>query len=197
MLKETRYTALIVASNEKFASSLMSILSHYPFSLEATYDLESAKRKTLEKVYDFVIVTSPVGLNNGTEFVLGICDKGESDVIHLVKASSYNEAFDRTNEFGVMTIALPIQGEVLIQAVNMMISARAKLPIFKERGETGLKEKMKEIKLTNEAKILLIKNEGLSESDAHKKILKMAMDNRWSKLQVVKYIISKYSGKEE
>ena len=51
---------------------------------------------------------------------------------------------------------------------------------------------MAEIKLANEAKLLLIKHKNFSETEAHKYIEKRAMNRRVPKIYIIKEIILQY-----
>ena len=53
-------------------------------------------------------------------------------------------------------------------------------------------EKLEEIRRVNRAKLLLISNENLSETEAHHRIEKLAMDNGITKITAADLIINKY-----
>jgi response regulator NasT len=55
-----------------------------------------------------------------------------------------------------------------------------------------MKEKLEEIKLVNNAKLLLINNKHISENEAHKYIEQRAMFIRKTKRYVAEEIINKY-----
>lgn len=56
-----------------------------------------------------------------------------------------------------------------------------------------IEKKMKEIRIINRAKWLLIEKENLSEAQAHREIEKRAMDRCLPKTDIANEIISKYS----
>ena len=55
-----------------------------------------------------------------------------------------------------------------------------------------LQKKMKELKLVTQAKLILMQSLNISEEAAHRKIEKMAMDQRLSKREIAQEIISTY-----
>ena len=61
-----------------------------------------------------------------------------------------------------------------------------------EKQAASFEEKIKEIKLINRAKLLLMEKESLDEETAHKFIEKLAMDSRSSKGRVAEEIILRY-----
>ena len=62
-----------------------------------------------------------------------------------------------------------------------------------ENNTKKLQEKMQDIKIINQAKIILIQKLNMSENDAHYYIEKQAMDTRLSKSKVSENIIRTYN----
>ena len=60
---------------------------------------------------------------------------------------------------------------------------------FMSNNKKTFKEKLEEIRIIDEAKLLLIKKEGLSEEEAHKKIEKAAMNQRTTRRKIAEAII--------
>ena len=71
MLKEHRYSVLLVSSSEKFNHNTTSLLSSGIYiDLTISLDIEQAKRLIIERKFDIIVVNSPVGNDKGFNFIL-------------------------------------------------------------------------------------------------------------------------------
>ena len=195
MLKETKYDILVVSSSDKFNQSVTKFLtSYFHSSPDIAPNLNQASRLLLERNYNILIISSPVRDQNVINFVLNVNDSYNIGILLLVSPYEYPEIVDRTNEYGILTLAKPVEMDIFIQSLSLLISTIEKMNVVKIRSKSELsfKEKMAEIKLANEAKLLLIKHKGFSEIEAHKYIEKRAMDKRVPKIYIIKEIIFTY-----
>ena len=195
MLKETKYNILIVSSSEKFLQSISKFLiSYLHSSCTVATSLNQASRLLLERNYQILIVSSPGGDQNIIDFALNANDNYNIGILLLVSSYEYMEVFDKTNEYGILTLAKPIENNIFLQSLSLLIATIEKMNVVKNKSKTELsfKEKMSEIKLANEAKLLLIKHKNFSETEAHKYIEKRAMDRRVPKIYIIKEIILQY-----
>ena len=167
MLKETKYNILIVSSSEKFYNEHKGLIW---------------------------IVSSPGGDQNIIDFALNANDNYNIGILLLVSSYEYMEVFDKTNEYGILTLAKPIENNIFLQSLSLLVATIEKMTVLNTKSKTELsfKEKMAEIKLANEAKLLLIKHKNFSETEAHKYIEKRAMDRRVPKIYIIKEIILQY-----
>ena len=93
---------------------------------------------------------------------------------------------------GVYTLSKPLSRNSLSNALEWMTATRERLRNL-EKKTLSLEEKMKEIRIVNRAKWLLISALGMDESQAHRYIEKKAMDSSVSKKEVADLIIKTYS----
>ena len=56
-----------------------------------------------------------------------------------------------------------------------------------------MQQKLKDIRIVDKAKCLLIQYEGMTEEDAHRRIEKQAMDRRLPKREIAEEILASYS----
>lgn len=195
-LKEHAYKILVISSNDRMAAALAKIIVSTNLSNPVVASsIPQAKRLVVERTFDFMIISSPVGHDNPIEFAIDTHEECGTGIIILTRDSEYEETYDKTHEYGILTLSKPTPTELFIQALRMLTSSKNKLELSKLKSPSNmtLKDKMEEIRITNEAKLLLMKYEKLSEGDAHKQILKTAMDYRLSKSEVAHQIIEKYS----
>lgn len=195
MLKESRYNVLIVSTNDKFNNAISKILLTSDFNIiEFAFSSSQAKRLLIERNFDIVIVNSPIADENGINFSISILDRYNLGVLLLVDSHYYNEAFDKTHEFGILTLGKPVDRDLFMQSLRILCTTREKYDKIKSysKSVSSLKEKMEQIKMVNEAKILLMKNLKIDEENAHKMIERKAMDNRVPKYMIANEIITRY-----
>ena len=195
MLKESRYNVLIVSTNDKFNNAISKILLTSDFNIiEFAFSSSQAKRLLIERNFDIVIVNSPIADENGINFSISILDRYNLGVLLLVDSHYYNEAFDKTHEFGILTLGKPVDRDLFMQSLRILCTTREKYDKIKSysKSVSSLKEKMEQIKMDNEAKLLLMKNLKIDEENAHKMIERKAMDNRVPKYMIANEIITRY-----
>ncbi len=189
---EHSYSALIVSSNEQFNHAIASLLPKGSFEKPSfANSINSAKRETTDKDYDFIIINAPLGDDLGMRFAI---DKGTKDaiILFLVQNEIYGEVFDKLSEHGIFSLPKPMSKQAMITAVRWMLTAKTHLE-SNHKKSVKIEDKMEEIRLVNKAKWLLISKEGLLEPEAHKQIEKEAMNQCKTKKEIAIQIIEKYS----
>ena len=97
----------------------------------------------------------------------------------------------RVENYGVLTFPRPGSRQSITQAVRLIAATHNRLAAF-ERKAVKLEAKMKEIRLINRAKWLLIDRFNMTEEEAHKYIEKTAMDNCVKRSEIAENIIRTY-----
>ena len=153
--------------------------------------ISEARRELIDNDYDLMIISSPLPDEFGINFAIDAGYKYKMGIILFVKNELYDEVYDETYDHGILTVSRPTSANIIIQSVKLLESS-----IIRERKlvekPMGIKDKLEEIRLINNAKLLLIKHQHMSEDEAHKHIEKRAMFIRKTKIYVAKEIISKY-----
>ena len=192
-LKERVYSVLVVSAADNFNSVLKDLLpesKYYPVHTVA--NISTAKRIVCERVFDYVIINSPLPDDNGTHFAVDVCASKGTVVLLFVRNDIYSQVFEKVAEHGVFVLPKPTTRPTTMQALDWMASSRERLRRF-EKKSLSIEEKMEEIRLVNRAKWLLIDELKMSEPDAHRYIEKQAMDRCVSKRAVAEEIIKTYS----
>ena len=196
MLKEVRYDVLIICSHESITQAIAKNLIDNPqFNTPTlTSDPMNARRLLIERHFDIVIINSPLEHESGLNLALEINDQHEVGIILLAKSNNYDELFDKTNELGIITLSKPTPSSLFTQSLKILCLTRQKLANLKKHSssEMSLKEKIKEIQLVNEAKIILMKHRSITEDEAHHIIERKAMNERISKRNAARAIINEY-----
>lgn len=191
-LKEQAFSALIVSASEKFSLALSSMLSEQSCSrIRTAKSIAKAKSFFSDGDYDYVIINSPLPDDAGIEFAEDVCSSKSSVALLLLGTELYSEIRDKVSAYGVFTLKKPLSRLTMSQAINFMEAARERLRRM-ERNNLSIEEKMKEIRIVNRAKWLLISEIKMDEASAHRYIEKQAMDRCISKKAVAEEIIRTY-----
>lgn len=192
-MKEKYYKLLFVTNVNSVSDTILRLLDTNIYQVKVIESFSEAKRELIDRDYDIMIINSPVNGESGIDFAMDSKYNLELGVLFFAKQEIYNEVFDKTYDFGVLTLAKPTSKSIFLQSLKLLESAVEKKRVIQEK-PVSIQEKLEEIKLINNAKLLLIEHEKYSEDDAHKYIIKRAMYLRETKAYVAKEIIRKYKG---
>lgn len=186
-----RRKVLIVSETKTFHDNISCILPKSDFFpvFHASSGGE-ARRLLLELPVDILIVDSPLPDEHGIMFAESFADLNMG-ILLLVKSELYEETSYKVEEQGIVTLPKPNSPEMFFTAIKMLSAMSFRLQKMEAKNKT-LQEKMQDIRTINKAKWLLIENLNMTESNAHKHIEKLSMDNRQSKREVAEEIIERY-----
>lgn len=191
-LKERVYSVLVISAKEKFNASLQSLLPESKYApVQMVSSVSLAKRVLLERSFDFVFINTPLPDDFGTRFAIEISGNKGTIILLLVRNEVYEEVCDKVTEYGILTLPKPASKQMVAHTLNFMAGIRERLRKL-EKKSLSMEEKMKEIRLVNRAKWVLIDELKMSEADAHRYIEKQAMDHCVSRREIAEEIISTY-----
>lgn len=191
-LKERVYSVLVISSKENFNASLQSLLPESKYApVQMVSSVSLAKRVLLERSFDFVFINTPLPDDFGTRFAIEISGSKGTVILLLVRNEVYEEVCDKVTEYGILTLPKPASKQMVTHTLNFMAGIRERLRKL-ENKSLSMEEKMKEIRLVNRAKWVLIDELKMSEADAHRYIEKQAMDRCVSCREIAEEIISTY-----
>ena len=183
------YSVLLVSASEKLNTAVLPLLPGSDFwPVTAVGSLSRAKRLLLQQSYDLVLVNAPLPDGMGTDFAMKLCAETDAAVALLVRSELYEEVNAGALSSGVVVVSKPTNAQLLTQVIRGLCAMRERLRAMRDR-QTTVEEKMEEIRRMNQAKWLLIEREGLTEQEAHQRILKTAMERRISKRQAAEALI--------
>lgn len=195
-MREFVYSVLLVSQFEKFNNSIKSLLPVSSYSPVIIVSSQAeAKRLLMERRFDIVIVNAPLKDDLGLELAIDASTRHGLGVLLIVKENMYKDAYDATKEHGVLTISKPLAEVTFEQSLKLICATLEKINISKPKEKKSLEERMKEIRIVNEAKLLLIQNKHLSEDEAHRWLEKTAMNMRTTKIAVANKVIEIYHNK--
>lgn len=191
-LKERVYSVLVISAKENFNVSLQSLLPESKYApVQMVSSVSLAKRVLLERSFDFVFINTPLPDDFGTRFAIEISGNKGTVILLLVRNEVYEEVCDKVTEYGILTLPKPASKQMVAHTLNFMAGIRERLRKL-ENKSLSMEEKMKEIRLVNRAKWVLIDELKMSEADAHRYIEKQAMDRCVSRREIAEEIISTY-----
>ena len=191
-LKERVYSVLVISAKENFNASLQSLLPESKYApVQMVSSVSLAKRVLLERSFDFVFINTPLPDDFGTRFAIEISGNKGTVILLLVRNEVYEEVCDKVTEYGILTLPKPASKQMVAHTLNFMAGIRERLRKL-ENKSLSMEEKMKEIRLGNRAKWVLIDELKMSEADAHRYIEKQAMDRCVSRREIAEEIISTY-----
>lgn len=191
-LKERVYSVLVISAKENFNASLQSLLPESKYApVQMVSSVSLAKGVLLERSFDFVFINTPLPDDFGTRFAIEISGNKGTVILLLVRNEVYEEVCDKVTEYGILTLPKPASKQMVAHTLNFMAGIRERLRKL-ENKSLSMEEKMKEIRLVNRAKWVLIDELKMSEADAHRYIEKQAMDRCVSRREIAEEIISTY-----
>lgn len=192
-LKERVYSVLLVSSSENFNKSLTELLPESSYCpLHIVSNIASARRTFLERSFDFVLINAPLPDDLGVRFAIDVCKESSSTALLFVRNDIYPDTYAKVVHHGVFTLSKPVTKQMILQSLDWMSATRERLRKLEVK-TSSIEDKMKEIRLVNRAKWVLIDVLQMTESDAHHYIEKQAMDSCITKREVSENIIKTYT----
>lgn len=193
---ERVYRTLIVSSNASFSASMAKMLPPSRFSPVRTAQTAACARlMLLDTEFDIIIINAPLSDEYGIEFAQDISDTGYKSVLVIIPADGYPELNSLLAPQGILAVSKPTPPSTVLQAIDLMCATSERLKRLEARPDT-FEEKMREIRIINRAKMLLISRRKMSEKEAHRFIEKQAMDNCVKKQKIAEDIIRQYESRE-
>ena len=192
-LKEQVYSVLVVSASENFNAALSALLPAFRYDpVRYVSSVNAAKRVLSEKEFDFLIINAPLPDEAGTDLAIDFSGNGSGITLLIVRSDMLDGIRGKVTVNGVFTLGKPLSTEMFTTALSWMASARERLR-NSEKKTLSFEEKMREIRLVNRAKWLLITELKMEEPQAHRYIEKQAMDRSITRAEVAEEIINTYS----
>ena len=186
------YSVLIVTASDRFKNSIMPLLpmtDYWP--VQTASSVAEARRWLADTEFDIVLINTPLPDDFGMHLAIDICTGSGAGVLLLVKNDHYNEIYSKVVRYGVITLSKPTNRQMVAQNLRILCATRERIRQMQAKQAT-VEEKIKEIRLVNRAKWLLIECLNMTEAEAHRYIEKQAMDLRISKREAAENIIKTY-----
>lgn len=184
---------LLVAGGQKGRETLMACLRDYPLSeIVSVCTGKEAWRQMTSQSFSLAVILSP--LPDGTGYDLArMAAESTAGVLLLARPDTAAEITVPMTESGILVLPLPFGRKAFRDAVTMMLVVHRRLSAAVPQAER-LQQKIREIRLVDRAKCLLIQYGGMSEEEAHRAIEKQAMDRQVTRVNIAEEILQSYSG---
>lgn len=186
-----KYRILVVDSGDKVGDFVSEILPAGDYEqISRVKDAGQARRDLLSTTYDIVVINTPLSDEFGVDLALDMAQSAMG-ILLLVKNEVYDQVCSKVEDMGVLTMGKPVNRQMFYTSMKLLTAMSAKL-LRMEKEQRSLQEKMKDIRVVNRAKWLLIENLHMREEDAHYYIEKKSMDTRQSRREIAEGIIKTY-----
>ncbi|MBR1826976.1 MAG: ANTAR domain-containing protein [Clostridia bacterium] len=192
MKQEQSASVMIVSTTDKALGFFQKILPKDQFyPLTWVHSAGEAQRELVNKSVDIVVINAPLKDEMGTELAIELAQNNSCGVMMMVKNDVYEQVSYKVEEYGVLTLPRPCTAQQAFQTMKLLLATQQRLKALEQK-TASLEEKMKEIRLVNRAKGLLMDNLKFTEQEAHRYIEKAAMDNCRKKSEIAQNIINTY-----
>lgn len=181
---------ILISNNEpSVRTSLRKSLKALGFEeITECADGEAAVRLTMERIPDIVILDVGTPKKDGVTAAAEIRQKLKIPVM-LMAAAADGDIMARAKRTGVASFLMkPLREQDLWPAIELAFAHNDEVEQLKEQVE-DLKETLESRKTIEKAKGVLMKNQGLTEPEAFRKMQKLAMDKRKSLRQIAEAIL--------
>lgn len=185
------YSLLLVSCSERLNETVLGLCKPDCDPIRVVSSVNAAKRAVLEHSYDLVLLNAPLPDGQGMDLASELSAVRQTVCLLLLRAQEFKLQQSRAEEQGVFILEKPTTPQTLETAIHWMFTARERLRRLEQKTQT-LEEKMREIRIVNRAKWLLIGQLGMTEADAHRYLEKQAMDRCVSRRSVAEEIIQIY-----
>lgn len=184
---------LLCSQKSESATVLRSFLKANGYQdIVVAADVKTAQKQITQRSFAIILVDLPFTMDrHEVSFVLSLSEASSAYVMAIIKKAQYENLRDRVEKFGIFTLSKPIHQEVLTQLLSFIKASKYRYHQMIEK-QDKLVDKIKEIKLVDRAKCLMIEHEYISEEEAHKRIEKEAMDERVTRGVIAQRMIREY-----
>lgn len=184
---------LILSSSKESLDYIALAASEYGFDKISVSESgkDDSRKLITQNLYDLVIINTPLSDEYGHELAAFISENSDSAVIVAAGTKSCRVISDKLKNTNAYIIPRPLTKSSLIQAVDFVLKIR---DVFSKLKNTNrqLENKIRDLKIINRAKYTLMQYLRISEDEAHKQIVKRAMDSNVSQVSIAEDILRTY-----
>ena len=183
---------LIVSGSTTAAKSLSDLLgTTSKQNVTVSTNSGEARRILSSKEFDMIIINSPLTDDLGSDLAVFASESTLAGIMFIVKADIYRMVAARLEDYGIMVIEKPLNRNLFSQSLRLVKATQNRMRSFRQEN-VKLKSQIAEMRLTDRAKAVLMNYLKLSEPQAHRFIVKQAMDMRMTKMEVAQNILKTY-----
>ncbi|HNX64586.1 MAG TPA: ANTAR domain-containing protein [Oscillospiraceae bacterium] len=184
--------AIVSAKNQDTCDAITLLLSECGFNNIKTVLTGAEVRKQYEITdFDLAVICTPLEDEFGLDLVSHIYKNSESAVVVLANSDVADEIQKKVAFANAFVLSRPLNKLVFLQCIKYVMLSREEILRLKSEN-TELQQKMRDLKLIDRAKCMLIQYLRISETQAHRHIQKQAMDQRITQTAVAMDILKTY-----
>ncbi len=151
---------------------------------------KEAWKSLQESTFSIVIIISPLIDGNGYDLA-EMASRTSAGVIFVCRPQGADQSEQKLHGTGVYVFSTDLGKRIFVQALKMMHAVSIRLSRNVPQTQM-LQDRIKDIRIINRAKCLLIQYERLSEEEAHKTIERQAMNRQMSRREIAEEILENY-----
>ncbi len=182
---------LLVTQNEKYREQFSRLVSeHIKAKFYYARTSGEAWRMMSDDSFALVLILAPLPDEFGTNLAK-VAAKTTAGVMVIAKGYQLEEIQNKLSMEGVFAFHSEMGRTFFGYALDLMLVVHRRLSEAAPQTEK-LHQQIRDIRLVNRAKCLLIQYEGMSEEESHKYIEKLAMDQRLSRRAAAQLVLDHY-----
>ena len=190
--EQRKNNILVVSGSEQFDNSIHKALPEKGLVfMDKRKTATLARRAFLDKRYDLVVINAPLSDEMGYDLAMDLSEEYGTSVIIATPPEIYDAVWDYVADYGIMVILKPLEPDNIIKGIRFQLAIQERMHSYEDK-MAKLEDKMEEVKLVSQAKILLMEQKHISEKEAHRLIGKEAMDHGVSRRMVARSIIDSF-----
>lgn len=191
MKRSVKRKILIAAGTEKTCTTYKEMLGENNYEITAV--TEAAAVRALDPDdFSVFFISLPLADESGIKLLDELAGKAEVPICAVVRPDIPEKAHNRLVKDNAYILKRPVSRSNMLLAAELLSSFYGKSAGMRAR-ISELERKNDEIKLMSRAKLVLIETRGMTENDAHRYILRTAMNSQSSIDKVCRDIISEGS----
>ncbi len=185
--EDIHHSILIVSAAEQFDALVKRSLTGF-LTIDVRRSAAIARRSTLERDYDLVVINAPLPDEAGAELAMDIMERSNASILLVVPQEVYEDAWERVMDYGILVLSKPIPRGRIDKAVRFLTATQNRFHRLEKKTQT-VEEKMEELRIVSRAKIMLVEKRHMTEDEAHRFIGKQAMNNGVSRKRVAEKLL--------
>ncbi len=182
---------LLISSTVKGGQLLQDMLGAIPGELMLAQSGAEARRNLTEGDFALIVINSPLSDEFGHDLALDFVANTAAGVVLLVKAELNEEVAERVEPNGVLCLIKPMTRSAMLHIVKIAMATHARLNQLLQEKRT-LERRLEQQRLVDRSKFALMEHASMTEAQAHRYLVKQAMDLRTTKEAVANQVLSLY-----
>ncbi|MDR1615705.1 MAG: ANTAR domain-containing protein [Syntrophomonadaceae bacterium] len=182
---------LLASGTTKIIQVVTNFLPHSSADIISVSNQKLVQRYIKERDFDLGIINAPLPDSSGIDLALELAQASSMQIMLLAKDELEEKLSSQMKENGVLVLPKPLNRSLFEWAINILITSHNRLHYLQKQND-DLKQQIKDLKLIDRAKLVLITYLKITEPEAHRFIEKQAMDQRITKREICMNILKKY-----